>query len=161
MSEPSPRADVPRGRPGAAGGRPVFAQRAAAGRGNGYARAAAVVTWIYVAAFGLATIPVGIYLMQRYTLPTFFGIFQMYGGLWSAAVQNSTFLLLLGAFLLLTLAVGGAGWMLWKGSRAGAIVSLALLPVEAVFWVGFSLPIPWMAAAARVVLIALAWRTLR
>jgi hypothetical protein len=37
---------------------------------------------------------------------------------------------------------------------------VALLPVEAVFWVGFALPIPWLLGVARVVLMALAWRSL-
>jgi hypothetical protein len=50
---------------------------------------------------------------------------------------------------------------LWGGSRSGAILSLALLPVEGVFWVGFALPIPWLVGVARVVLIVIAWRSLR
>jgi hypothetical protein len=53
-----------------------------------------------------------------------------------------------------------AAWLLWGGSKAGALIAVALLPVEAVFWVGFALPIPWLLGVARVVLIALAWRSL-
>jgi hypothetical protein len=40
------------------------------------------------------------------------------------------------------------------------VIAVALLPVEAVFWVGFALPIPWLLGVARVVLIVLAWRWL-
>jgi hypothetical protein len=41
-----------------------------------------------------------------------------------------------------------------------AVVNVALLPVEAIFWLGFAVPIPWLVGAARVVLIAIAWRSL-
>ena len=40
------------------------------------------------------------------------------------------------------------------------MIAVALLPVEAVFWIGFALPIPSLLGIARVVLIALAWRSL-
>lgn len=125
------------------------------------AHIAAVVTWIYAAGFGLSTIPVAVYLRQRGKLPTFFGAFEMYGGPWSARVMDATFVLLLMAFMVVCAAAGWVGWLLWGGSRLGAILGLALLPVEAVFWIGFALPIPWLLGLARVVLIALAWRSLR
>jgi hypothetical protein len=35
-----------------------------------------------------------------------------------------------------------------------------LLPVEAAFWNGFALPVPWLVGTARLVLLALAWRSL-
>jgi hypothetical protein len=47
------------------------------------------------------------------------------------------------------------------GSRRGAVVSAGLLPIEAVFWLGFALPIPWVLGAARVALLVAAWRRLR
>ena len=50
-----------------------------------------------------------------------------------------------------------SGWLLWKMRKAGAVLNLGLLPVEAVFWVGFALPIPWLFGIARVALVALAW----
>jgi hypothetical protein len=124
------------------------------------AHIAAVVTWIYAAGFGLSTIPVALYLRKRGTLPTFFGMFEMYGGPWSARVTDTTFVMLLMAFLVVCAVVAWAGWLLWGGSRVGAIFALALLPVEAVFWIGFALPIPWLVGLARVVLIALAWKSL-
>ena len=53
-----------------------------------------------------------------------------------------------------------SGWLLWKGRKAGAVLNLGLLPVEAVFWVGFALPIPWLFGIARVALVSLAWQEL-
>ena len=53
------------------------------------ARAAAIVTWVYAAGFGLAAVPVSIYLSQNGRLPTFLGLFEMYGGPWSASVRTT------------------------------------------------------------------------
>jgi hypothetical protein len=125
------------------------------------ARIAAVLTWFYAAGFGISAIPVAVYLVQRGTLPTFFGLFEMYGGPWSSRSSQWTFVWLLIAFLVVSLAVAGAAWLVWKGSRVGGVLALVLLPVEAVFWIGFALPIPWVLGAARAVLVVLAWRSLR
>jgi hypothetical protein len=122
---------------------------------------AAVITWIYAAGFGLSTIPVALYLRERGELPTFFDLFEMYGGPWSARVTDAMFVLLLMAFLVVCAIAGWMGWLLWGGSRLGAILSVALLPIEAIFWIGFALPIPWLLGLARVILIALAWKSLR
>jgi hypothetical protein len=124
------------------------------------ARIASVVTWVYAAGFGLATIPVAAFLLRRGRLRVFLGLFESYGGPWSARVSHATFVVLLMTFLAVNLVAALAAWLLWGGSKAGALIAVALLPVEAVFWVGFALPIPWLLGVARVVLIALAWRSL-
>jgi hypothetical protein len=123
--------------------------------------AAVLLTWVYAAGFGISTIPVAVYLAQRGTLPTFFGLFEMYGGPWSSRFSHRTFVWLLIAFLIVAVAVAGAAWLVWKGSRIGGILALLLLPVEAVFWIGFALPIPWVLGALRAALLVLAWRSLR
>jgi len=123
-------------------------------------RAAAIVSWVYAAGFGLSAIPVAVYLRQRGRLPTFFDMFEMYGGPWSARVSNGTFELLLIGFLVLMLIVAWFAWLVWNGSRTGAILALATIPIEAVFWFGFALPIPWLLGAARVALLLLGWKAL-
>lgn len=124
------------------------------------ARAAAVVTWAYAAGFGLPAPFVVAYLVREGRLPEFLGLFEMYGGPWSEQVDERTFVTLLAAFLGLNAAVAWSGWLIWRGRRAGAVLNLALLPVEAIFWVGFALPIPWLCGAARVGLVAASWRSL-
>ena len=124
------------------------------------ARPAAVVTWVYVAAFGVPAIPVAIYLAQRGALPSFYGLFDMYGGPWSARFADGTLLWLLMAFLAVTLVAAWSAWLVWKGSRAGAILNLALLPIEAAFWIGFALPLPWLLGAARAALLIAGWKSL-
>jgi hypothetical protein len=124
------------------------------------ARVAAVVTWLYAAAFGIPAIPVAAYLLQRGMLPTFLDLFPMYGGPWSETLDDRTFVALLMAFLLV---MGVASWTAWsirRGSRIGAVLNLALLPVEVVFWIGFALPLPWLIGAARALLLAGTWKSL-
>lgn len=125
-----------------------------------HARIAAILTWTYTAAFGAPAIPVALYLRDRGTLPMFNDLFYMYGGPWSDRVDHDTFIGLLVLFFVVALVAAWVAWLLWKGSRSGAILALSWLPVEAVFWLGFALPIPWVFAIARAALIAAAWRTL-
>ena len=124
------------------------------------ARAAAIVTWVYAAAFGLPAVPVSMYLRDNGRLPNLWGMFDMYAGPWSASSSDDRFVRLLLGFLAVTLVVAWSGWLLWRGQRLGAVLNLAVLPVEVVFWNGFALPIPWMIALVRVVTVAGAWRSL-
>jgi hypothetical protein len=123
------------------------------------AQIAAVLTWAYTAGFGIPVAHVAPYLVRHGKLPTFFGMFPMYGGPWSSRFGTRTFVTLLGAFAVVTLIAALAGWLVWQGSRTGGVLSLALLPVEAVFWIGFALPIPWVLGLARVDLLAAAWKS--
>ncbi|WP_369745190.1 hypothetical protein [Paenarthrobacter sp. AMU7] len=124
------------------------------------ARVAAVLTWIYAAAFGVPAIPVGIYLLQNGYLPMFMDLFPMYAGPWDG-LQSWTFVALLMVFLGAVLVASWAAWLAWRGRRSGLALGLALLPVEAVFWIGFDLPFPWLFGVARGLLYALALMSLR
>ena len=124
------------------------------------ARAAAVLTWAYAGGFGLPTVPVAVYLIQRGRLPSFFGQFDMYRGPWANRLDDGPFVVLLVSFLPVTAGAAWAAWRVWRGSRRGTVLSLALMPVEAVYWLGFALPIPWVVWAARAALLAKAWRRL-
>jgi hypothetical protein len=124
------------------------------------ARIAAVLTWVYAAAFGIPAIPVAAYLLQNGRLPTFLDLFPMYGGPWSSRVEDGTLAILLITFLIVTLIAAWAAWLVRNGSKAGAVFSLVLLPLEAVFWLGFALPFPWLIGTARGALLALAWKSL-
>ncbi len=123
-------------------------------------KAAALLTWTYAAMFGLPTIPVAWFLDANGFLPTFQGQFEMYGGPWSGGLQDDTFIKLLFAFFLVTLVAAFLAWLLWRGSKVGVVLSLAWIPVEAVFWYGFALPFPVLFGAVRIALIILAWRSL-
>lgn len=123
-------------------------------------RIGAILTWVYAAGFGVSTIPVAVFLLRNGRLPVFAGLFESFGGPWSARLEPRPFVGLLMAFLVVTGFAAWAAWMIWNGSKAGAVLALVLLPVEAVFWFGFALPIPWLIGAARLAFIALAWTSL-
>ena len=120
-------------------------------------RTAALVTWAYAAMFGVPAVPVAIFLAQNGRLPSLWGLFDLYGGPWSSRFADDRVVALLLVYCGLVLAAGLSGWLLWEMRRAGAVLNLLLLPVEAVFWIGFALPIPWLLGMARVALVALAW----
>ncbi len=104
------------------------------------ARAAAIVTSAYALGFGLATVPVSIYLLRTGQLPNFFGLFEMFAGPWSTSTSDTTFVELLLLFCAVTLVAACSAWLLWQERRIGPVLNLAVLPVEAVFWIGFALP---------------------
>ncbi len=81
----------------------------------------------------------------------------MYAGPWSARFLNDRVIALLLAYASVVLAAVLSGWLLWRMPKPGAVLNLGLLPVEAVFWIGFALPVPWLFGIARVALVALAW----
>ena len=97
------------------------------------AHSAALVTWVYVAAFGAPIIPNAAYIAQDGRLPRFLDAFAMYGGPWTVPFEEGTVLLLLLGFLVVTLAAAWAAWLVWNGSKSGGVLSLALLPVETAF----------------------------
>ncbi len=49
------------------------------------------------------------------------------------------------------------GWLLWRGLRAGAVLAVALLPVELAFWIGFALPFGLLLGLARTILVIMKW----
>ena len=120
-------------------------------------RVAAVVTWIYVAGFGVATIPVALYLRRHGHLPSFMGLFDMMAGPWSQRQSSDRFTRSLAAFLAVTALVAYSGGLMWRERKGGRAMNLALMPMEAVFWIGFALPIPWLFAAARMALVFSSW----
>jgi hypothetical protein len=125
------------------------------------ARWAAIVCWAYAAGFGLPAVPVAAYQLREGHLPWFGGMFPMYGGPWSDRMTPTEFAGTTVVFTAVTLVVAGGAYRLWRGHRDGAVLVLVTLPVEAVFWYGYALPIPPLLAVLRVALIGAAWPRLR
>ena len=124
-------------------------------------RGAAVLFWLIAAGFGVYALPAAAHLLQHRELPiTMFG-FRAYGGGWFERFSPETFAVLLGVFVGVCAVEAFAGWLLWSGSRSGGILTLALLPLETVFWSGFATPIPPIAAVMRLGLLAMGWSALR
>ena len=124
-------------------------------------RICAALTALLGLGFG-APIPfVATRLLRSGKLPTFFGLFPMYGGTWFGRCSSERFVLLLALFLAICAADLFAGWLVWDGSRAGAWLTIALLPLEATCWYGFTLPIPPLISLVRFACLAIGWASLR
>jgi hypothetical protein len=123
-------------------------------------RVAAFLLWFNAVGFGIFCLPAIWNLFNDRDIPLVFG-FPAYGRGPFERVGLPTTVPLLAAFLLVCMLEGVAGWLLWSGYRSGAVLALALLPLGAIFWWGFALPIPPLFALLRTVLILLNWQSLR
>jgi hypothetical protein len=122
-------------------------------------RAAAILCWINAIGFGVFTIPAMARVRAGRDIPMVLG-FPAYGrGPFEAHGIRSTVPLLAG-FLVVCVMEGLAGWLLWGEHRSGAILAIAVLPLGAVYWWGFALPIPPVLALVRTALIVAAWHDL-
>jgi hypothetical protein len=118
----------------------------------------AALLWFTALGFGLPCVAAIRNLLAGRGLPMILG-FRAYGGGPFERFGVHTTVALLVAFLLLGVLEGVAGWLLWDGRKAGAVLALALLPLGAVFWWGFALPIPPILAVIRTVLMLHSWRS--
>ena len=100
---------------------------------------AAVLLWINAFGFGIFCLPAIRNLRTGRDIPYVMG-FPAYGKGPFERVGIQTTVPLISAFLLVCILEGVAGWLLWSGSKVGAILALALFPIGAIFWWGFALP---------------------
>ncbi|MGA9191435.1 MAG: hypothetical protein WBZ24_06875 [Anaerolineales bacterium] len=121
-----------------------------------YYHAAAVLVWISAIGLGIPCIMAIRNLRAGLGIPLVLGFPAYGGGAFERRGRQTTIPLLVG-FLLVALVEAGAAWLLWHGHKLGGVASIVLLVPGAVYWWGFDLPYPPIAAVARVVLIALAW----
>ena len=125
-------------------------------------KASAVLMCLVAAGFGALSPFVAAYLLRERTLPVLFGLpFQAYGGGFFERWSPEVFATLLGLFAALSALELFAGYLLWQGEPLGAVMAIALLPIEVVFWAGFALPIPPLVAVVRIALLAEGWSALR
>jgi hypothetical protein len=123
-------------------------------------RVAAILHWFIAVGFGVFCVPAIRKLLSGRDIPIVMG-FPAYGRGPFERIGIPTTVPLLAAFLLVCILEAVAGVLLWRGSMAGAVLSLVLLPLGAVFWWGFALPIPPIVAFVWTVLILLSWQALR
>ena len=123
-------------------------------------RIAAVLVWISGVGLGIPCLMAIRNLASGRDLPRVFGFTAYGGGGFERHGLNTSILLLLG-FFLISLVELPAGWLLWDGKWLGGILSLGLLIPGAVYWWGFDLPYPPVAAVLRVILILIGWSALR
>lgn len=123
-------------------------------------RVAAILHWFVAIGFGVFCLPAIRNLLIGRDIPMVMG-FPAYGRGPFERVGIPTTVPLLAAFFLVCILEAVAGFLLWGGHQSGAVLALVLLPVGAVFWWGFALPIPPILAFIWTVLILLNWPALR
>ena len=124
------------------------------------ARGAAILLWLVAAGWALPAPVLMWWVAVKGRLPVLPLIGEPNGGPFYEGLPLNAFVVLLGLSLLLGIGQVVAGVLLWNGDRAGAVLQFAIIPIEAVFWYGFALPIPPIVALVRVGLVLLAWRQL-
>jgi len=123
-------------------------------------RLAAILLLISGVGFGVFCIPAIRNLLLGRDIPTVMGL-PAYGKGPFERVGIKTTAPLLTGFLLVCMLEAVAGLLVWVGSKAGAILALAILPAGAIFWWGFALPFGPFFALLRTLLILLSWPNLR
>lgn len=121
-------------------------------------RVAAVLFWTTAIGFTAFIVPVARHLLKYGKLPQVFGQPAFSGPLARTGVE--TLVVLLAAFLVVCVLEAIAGWLIWNGRRGGGLLGVALLPIAAIFWVGFELPIPPLIGLARAAIVIANWRLL-
>ena len=112
-------------------------------------KTAAIMCWVTGVGFGLPGAYGIAHLKRTGTIARVMG-FPAYGEGPFERAGIRTSVPLLSAFVSVCAAECVAGGLLWRNRRSGALLSLALLPVESVFWIGFALPFPPVGAAVRI-----------
>jgi hypothetical protein len=118
-------------------------------------KAAAAVTWLG-AVTGVPAPFVADHLLRERALPIIVGI-RSFGGGFFEPLAPEVFAALLWVFAALSVPLIVSGWLLWQRRGAGVVIGLGLLPIEAVFWLGFALPGPLVLGIARLALLVNAW----
>lgn len=125
-------------------------------------KASAVLMCLVAIGFGGTAPFAAARLLRDRELPVLFGLpFRAYGGGFFEQWSPEVFAVLLGLFAALSALELFAGYLLWHGEPLGAVITIALLPIEIFFWAGFAVPIPPLVAVARMGLLAAGWSALR
>jgi hypothetical protein len=120
---------------------------------------AALCLWLSGLGFGIPGI-YGIWSMLKGKGIAYVMGFPAYGNGPFEKIGVHTTVPLLTGFLFVCILECIAGWGLWSGDKGSAILSLAIVPVEMVFFIGFALPFGPPFLLIRIILLLLSWSSL-
>ncbi len=121
---------------------------------------ASISSWFLGLGFGLPCLYGIWYFLKTRTIATFLG-FPTYGNGPFEKIGIQTTVPLLTGFLLVSILECICGWGLWQGEKGTAFLSLAIIPVELFFFIGFALPFGPPFILIRTILLLLAWSSLK
>lgn len=120
---------------------------------------AALCSWFSGLGFGIPCI-YGIWSMIKGKGIAYVMGFPTYGNGPFEKIGVHTTTPLLTGFLFVCALECIVGWGLWSGDKGAAILSMAIIPVEMVFYIGFALPFGPPILLLRVVLLFFSWSAL-
>jgi hypothetical protein len=121
---------------------------------------AAILYCWFGPAFLVSSMLIAVYTLRNGRLPVVFGIDMMAGpfserfGVYRAIIAALPWAVVNVLEML-------AGYWIWKSRKRGGALALVLLPLGAIFWIGYALPVMVLIGPLRVLLVAKAWKTLR
>lgn len=111
--------------------------------------------------YSLGSIPFHMHLIRTRTFPELFGIRFYAGGFIDRLGGIDAVILGSWAFIILgTLFIPAAFW-LWGAMKAGGILALALFPFAMFISIGFGAPGPMVVEPAKIMMVLMAWSSLR
>lgn len=110
--------------------------------------------------FGLSNIAVLVYVATQGRVPIVLGVDLDGGGPFESLGYRSM-AVLIGLFVVVCLLEVVAARLLSRSGSRGGVLAIALLPVGAMFWFGFALPLPWFLGSLKAIFLAASWRQLQ
>lgn len=123
-------------------------------------KSASICLWFSGLGFGIPCIYGIWYFMKTQNIATVMG-FPSYGNGPFEKIGIYTTVPLLIGFLLVCSLECICGWGLWNGEKGSAVLSLVIIPVELLFFIGFALPFGPPLIVIRTILLLLIWSSLK
>jgi hypothetical protein len=120
---------------------------------------ASICMWFSGIGFGIPGIYGIWHFMKTKKIAIFMG-FTTYGNGPFEKIGVHTSVPLLTGFLFVCILECISGWGLWNGEKGSAVLSLAIIPAELFFFIGFALPAGPILIVVRTILIFLSWSLL-
>lgn len=122
-------------------------------------KAASICLWFSGLGFGIPCIYSIWYFLKTRNIATLMG-FPCYGSGPFEKIGIYTTVPLLFGFMLVCSLECICGWGLWNGDKGSAVLSLAIIPVELIFFIGFALPFGPPLIVIRTALLLFIWSSL-
>ena len=122
-------------------------------------KATSICLWFAGLGFGIPGMYGIYYFLKNHHIATVLG-FPTYGNGPFEKIGIYTSAPLLSAFVVVCILECICGWGVWNGDKGSALLSLAIIPIELFFYIGFALPFGPPFIVIRIILLYLNWSSL-
>ena len=121
---------------------------------------ASVLSYVWGIGMALGSLPLLVPMIRNREFVESRGIKFYSGGFIERMGGINAVILSVVAVIVVTLLNVLVGYWLGKSLRLGALLVLALFPIEMFFWVGLAAPIPILVVPVRLALVIIGWKSL-